>query len=385
MQVHSCPAQDLPAGRVIVFGRTGVGKSFLICTLFNNLRIAPYAAGRPQTVDIQTYRRPNIPAEFDDTPGFETLNIADTYEAVNTRIADRSASANVDDQYYAALLCILEPNERFEESDERIMELLDRLHLPVLVVLTKAYEDPAEANGFPDTLAARWPRVPIVRVNAKRNQGITDLVTELRQKMNAGREALVRRIAANRAFAAECEAMSNTALERVREIANSTTKWAIPVPGIELAVIHHYEEKIVQIAGEVFGFRASRDFVQRLVALWRETAIAKSEYQGVRGFIVTKLVFLVVNFATDGLVGVAAACFLRFSEKFGVDAQKILEAFGASKPARIVVCFGLILVGCLLTIRRRAYGSRVTPSYPEAVLAEFPGACLASSLDELLA
>ncbi|HSF75004.1 MAG TPA: GTPase, partial [Microcoleus sp.] len=55
---------------VLVIGKTGVGKSTLINSVFRQ-RLAETGVGRPITQGIRQYTKPNCPITVYDTPGLE--------------------------------------------------------------------------------------------------------------------------------------------------------------------------------------------------------------------------------------------------------------------------------------------------------------------------
>jgi predicted GTPase len=113
---------------------------------------------------------------FKDSAGFENLNIRQTLQLVQESIGRDSASLDPDDQCYVGILCIAETGARIQDSDSEMVDLLRRLHIPVVIVLTKAYQDRREAEGFPVEVKRRFPQIRVVRVNVIRNFGIDKLV-----------------------------------------------------------------------------------------------------------------------------------------------------------------------------------------------------------------
>jgi GTP-binding protein EngB required for normal cell division len=196
----SCPVQTLPGGVIAVFGNTGVGKSRLIGTLLGDGTIAPYSSGRPATRGIVECRRPGVPLCFKDSAGFENLNKEDTFQKVQQSIGRDSASLDLDNQCYVGILCIAEPGARIQDSDSEMVSLLHRLHIPAVIVLTKAYQERSEAEGFPDEVKRRFPKIRVVRVNVTRNFGLDKLVRVLAEKIQIGRGEVLSRIQSNLAL-----------------------------------------------------------------------------------------------------------------------------------------------------------------------------------------
>jgi len=61
---------DVGQCNVLVIGKTGVGKSTLINSVFRQ-RLAETGVGRPVTHGIRQYTKPNCPIAVYDTPGLE--------------------------------------------------------------------------------------------------------------------------------------------------------------------------------------------------------------------------------------------------------------------------------------------------------------------------
>jgi GTP-binding protein EngB required for normal cell division len=360
-----CPVRVVPPGLVGIAGCTGIGKTRLISELLG-VTGPKSAAGRPQTTDLHEYRRRNVGLGIVDSPGFEILNVAATFDLVRGDIRRRSASQDPDRQYYAFILCILEPGTRIQDSDREIHEMCRTLGIPLVIVLTKASED---YEGFSGDVRKAFPRVPVIRVNVglqfrSRRVGIDELVTVLTQIVTRGRESVARRVAENEIFDNETDSMLRMAILRAQDIAVSAGKWCVgvPVPGASIPIIRNAEEKILAMVGDVFHIQLPDSLRIDMLTRWR--AIARDEYLKLGALMAAQVGYVAVNFATCGISSVASVGLAKFGDKIGVDINKGFEAVRAFQPQRIVGMFASVVIHSLFEIRRESHerGER-TPQY----------------------
>lgn len=135
---------------IIVAGRTGVGKSTLINAVFG-ADYARTAMGRPVTRHAVWYERDMQPLRILDTRGLETAAYDETWAALKTEIERGRADPNPTNQIHIAWVCVQEPALRFENAEQRLVELLKAAGIPVILVLTKHGLFPefvAEATGL---------------------------------------------------------------------------------------------------------------------------------------------------------------------------------------------------------------------------------------------
>jgi len=121
---------------IIVAGRTGVGKSTLVNAVFG-ADFARTAMGRPVTRHAVWYERDNHPLRILDTKGLETAAYEETWAALKTEVERGRSEPNPTKQIHIGWVCVQEPALRFEEAEQRLVEMLKSTGIPVIIVLTK--------------------------------------------------------------------------------------------------------------------------------------------------------------------------------------------------------------------------------------------------------
>ncbi|KAJ6592791.1 hypothetical protein B0H19DRAFT_1088532 [Mycena capillaripes] len=134
--VESCPKF-----RILLIGRSGVGKSALINAVFGSGVVIEEHGIQPGIVrDInQEFALPNKPRlVFHDSQGFSHGD-GQNFETVLKFIKDRSTRPKLEDRLHIIWLCIEIPmygGSLFEMAEEKILNATD-LNVPIVVVFTK--------------------------------------------------------------------------------------------------------------------------------------------------------------------------------------------------------------------------------------------------------
>ncbi len=115
---------------ILIAGRSGVGKSTLINTIFGR-EVARTGLGRPVTDSIAWYEPDDLPVRLCDTRGLELARYEETLGALRDEI--RSGPVHV------LWLCIAEPSGRIEEAERAVLALCRAQAIPAVAVLTKAF------------------------------------------------------------------------------------------------------------------------------------------------------------------------------------------------------------------------------------------------------
>jgi len=148
---------------ILIAGRTGVGKSTLVNTVFG-AEVAKVGLGRPVTEDITWFEPPAIPVRLCDTKGLELAAFDATLEALSQEIDRCNAAGRFEDRIHILWLCIDEPGARIQDGELRVAALCARHGIPAVVVLTKAIGP----RAFQDTVRAALPGARhVVRVLAE--------------------------------------------------------------------------------------------------------------------------------------------------------------------------------------------------------------------------
>lgn len=129
---------------IIVAGKTGVGKSTLINSVFRG-NLAPTGTGRPVTQETKIYTREDVPLTIYDTKGFELAKDAqeEVKEDILKLISDGNKNNNIDEMIHCLWYCINNASSRVEDAEVELLKQLtseDKVkQVPVIVVLTQAF------------------------------------------------------------------------------------------------------------------------------------------------------------------------------------------------------------------------------------------------------
>lgn len=138
---------------IMIIGKTGVGKSTLINSVFR-ARLVDTGVGEPVTTHLKKITKKGVPIAIYDTKGLE-LNI-NTQEMIKTEITDeiimRAKKNNPKEFIHLIWFCINSESHRIEEIEKDwIKEFSTKTGVPVILVLTKSYNQ-EEANDFKKTI-----------------------------------------------------------------------------------------------------------------------------------------------------------------------------------------------------------------------------------------
>lgn len=163
---------------ILIAGRSGVGKSTLINTIFGR-EVARTGLGRPVTDSIAWYEPDGLPVRLCDTRGLELARYQETLGALRDEI--RSGPIHI------LWLCIAEPSGRIEEAEREVLALCRAQAIPAIAVLTKAFllDDMSAAARQELPGVAEVIRVMAVGADGAPPRGIVELV-QATQKLLAG-------------------------------------------------------------------------------------------------------------------------------------------------------------------------------------------------------
>jgi uncharacterized protein (DUF697 family)/GTPase SAR1 family protein len=124
---------------VLIAGRTGVGKSTLINSVFQG-DFATTGQGRPVTENTREITKEDVPLSIFDTRGLEMADFANTVQSLESFISERRSDPDQEKHIHVAWVCIAEDSRRVEEAETQLTTMLSRF-VPVVGVITKARSD----------------------------------------------------------------------------------------------------------------------------------------------------------------------------------------------------------------------------------------------------
>lgn len=137
--------EKMPKLNIMVLGKTGVGKSTLINSIFGDTLVRT-GIGKPVTDDIFKVEKKDFPLALYDTPGLELRGDNDfdslTGQVVNI-IRDGFASNDEGSAIHCILYCVNTASHRFEPAEADFLKKIDEkikgFNVPVIVVLTQSF------------------------------------------------------------------------------------------------------------------------------------------------------------------------------------------------------------------------------------------------------
>ena len=146
---------------ILIAGRTGVGKSTLINTVFQG-DLAITGQGRPVTKNVREYSKEGLPLHIIDTKGLEMADFEFTLEELEIEVKKRRNETDPSNHIHVGWICILEDSSRVEDAEIKLSEHLSQ-YFPIIGVITKARSD----NGFRQKVQDLLPDAKnVVRVRA---------------------------------------------------------------------------------------------------------------------------------------------------------------------------------------------------------------------------
>lgn len=142
---------DMGYANIIVTGKTGVGKSTLINSVFRE-KFADTGVGAPVTDKIREYTKEGVPLRVYDTVGLELGkdNQKQVSDGINSIIKTALNSGDVSRHIHCIWYCVNVNSNRFESAEELFVEQLakENVHtdVPVIVVLTLAHNKTLSAQ-----------------------------------------------------------------------------------------------------------------------------------------------------------------------------------------------------------------------------------------------
>lgn len=130
---------------VVVIGKTGVGKSTLINSVFGE-NVAEVGLGRPVTQSIRKLEKEGTPLAIYDTPGLELQgdhSAENLLEQVTNLVNEGIQSEDVNQAIHCIWYCINTASSRVEPTEMNFLRKLGentkRCNVPVILVLTQAF------------------------------------------------------------------------------------------------------------------------------------------------------------------------------------------------------------------------------------------------------
>lgn len=135
--------KKLGHANIIIAGKTGVGKSTLINSVFNE-KIAEVGIGRPVTNHIKEYNNSNMPITLYDTVGLELSSerLAAAQKEMLDLIMEKQKNDDPNKIINCIWYCVNATSNRFEQAEADFIEKISReANIPVIIVLTQSFNE----------------------------------------------------------------------------------------------------------------------------------------------------------------------------------------------------------------------------------------------------
>ena len=256
---------------IFVVGKSGVGKSTLINAVFGE-KLAKTGSGSPKTQNIKEYKSKDF--SIFDTKGLEL----EDYDSTKAQIAEflaQKQTGNEDEQIHIAWLCIAESGRRIERADIELWELLQKNHIPSILVITKAEQDKDE-NGelFSQLVKKEFKTEEVQRVralqieddegNLKKVKGLDMLVSKTyflapQAKRNAfGRKQIYDKAMQRQERKKRADSIIN------RYTAAASTVAASPIPFSDIAILLPTQAAMIVHISSIYDLELSLESAKKL-------------------------------------------------------------------------------------------------------------------------
>lgn len=276
--------KDLRRLNIVVIGKSGVGKSTLINSLFRG-NFAETGLGRPVTKEVKKIEKNGYPLVIYDTPGFELSDKQqssvkeDVMELINKGLTSRDINQTIHCIWY----CInVGGNRTFDESEMQWLRDLTESNkvtqVPIIVVLTQS---------CPKKKAAEMKQLV-----EKENLDIVKVVPVLAQDMDFDDEYVARAYGLDRLIDIMSEALpgelqetlqniQKVSLESKKRMAHAAVAAAVaasfgegfvPIPSSDAALLVPTQVSMIGTITVIFGMDVSKSFLTGFISATLGTA-----------------------------------------------------------------------------------------------------------------
>ena len=269
---------------IIVVGKSGVGKSTLINSLFRG-NFAATSVGRPVTNEIRKIEKQDYPMAIYDTPGFELskeqqVKVRDEiHDLINKGIA----SGDISEAIHCIWYCVnVGGNRTFDETEvtwlRELTENSETSQVPVIVVLTQACpkKKASEMKSYIE----------------KENLNIVKVVPVLAQDMDFDGEYVAKSYGLDKLIDIMSETLPDELQETLQNIqkasldakkkhahiavatavAAATAAGAVPIPFADAVVLVPIQVTMLTSISVIFGLEISESFLTGFVSSTLGTA-----------------------------------------------------------------------------------------------------------------
>lgn len=260
---------------IVIAGKTGVGKSTLINSIFRG-DLAKTGSGSPVTQRTEEIQKAGHPITIIDTKGLELKDYNSIITELDSIVSERSEHHDENKHIHAAWVCIHEDGRRVEEAEKALCEMFEKRKIPIVIVITKSRSD----NGFKGEVAKiLTTAADIVSVRAIKEEIDTgeQIITLPEIGINQLIDATAKLIpeAKKRAFANSLSSKHQSAMKiKIKQAENevniasaaAAAAAAIPVPFSDAFTLVPIQVGMLAKISVTFGMEASTAALTTLVS-----------------------------------------------------------------------------------------------------------------------
>lgn len=324
---------------VIVAGKTGVGKSTLINSVFRG-DLAKTGSGQPVTQRIEEISKEGHPIVIIDSKGLELKDYEKIISELRDEITERSQHHDENKHIHVAWICIHEDGRRIEDAEQHLCEMLKERGIPVIVVITKSRSD----NGFREQVRAALPTAKAVvsvraipeqieddgEVISLKEKGINELITETAKLLPDAKQ----RAYANALNSRHTAATKLKIQQAEREVNIAATAaaaaGATPIPFADAVLLVPIQVGMLAKIGITFGMETSTTALTTLVT----SALGAGAATLAGRTVVTGILKMIPGFGTVAGGAIAATTAAALTKGLGAAYISILTSFIEKNPGK---------------------------------------------------
>ncbi|WP_305138505.1 YcjF family protein [Dubosiella newyorkensis] len=264
---------DLNTLNILVIGKSGVGKSTLINTMFRG-ELAKTGLGRPITQEIRKIEKKDVPLVIYDTPGFELSSSQQKQvkEEIIELLEQGARSKDINDAIHCIWYCInVGANRTFDETELQWLRTLtsenQKFKVPIFIVLTQAIPK-KKAQEMKHLIEKEnldiVKVVPILAKDMEFDDEYTAKAYGLDHLVDLMSEALPQEL--EKAFQnvqiANLEAKKKNARKAIATaVSASSTEGFTPIPFADAALLVPTQVSMIAAITIIYGFEANKRFL----------------------------------------------------------------------------------------------------------------------------
>ena len=296
---------------VLIIGKTGVGKSTLINTIFGR-NVVRTGSGEPVTKKIVEIKI-NKSFSIYDTKGLELSNFEATLEDIKSFIEQKAHSR---DPIHIVWFCIAESGRRLELKEKRLFNMVKEKNLPIIAVITKAQQD-KDYNGekFSDIVKSTLEisssilqRVRALEVEdddgiIKKIAGVDDLITKTFeiQRLAASKKVMFAKFQTYNKNLKKSVALEITLKHSVLAASMAAENIAFH----DIALLLPVQMYMIEYITSIYNLEISREDILKILSEFDRIIGVGFEIKSVQGDIVCLSPFN--DMLTDGIINASVA------------------------------------------------------------------------------